>query len=173
MILTTHAITGAAIASTMPNHPIVGFVLGFGSHFLLDSIPHWDYKLGSISEDKENPMNTDIKINKTFIFDLSKIASDGLIGLILSLYIFAFVLNSQGNSSLILATFAGAIGGMLPDALQFVYFKFRREPLVSLQKFHMFIHTKVKLNSRPLIGITSQILIILCVVALTWLLNSK
>ena len=166
MILTTHAITGAAIASTMPNYPIAGFALGFCSHFLLDSIPHWDYKLASISEDKENPMNNDIKINRAFLLDFSKIASDGLIGLGLSLFIFAYILNYQGNSNLITATFAGAIGGMLPDALQFIYWKFRREPLVSLQRFHMYIHTRIKLNSRPVIGITSQIVIILCVIGL-------
>jgi hypothetical protein len=42
MILSTHAIVGAAIASFLPSHPTIAFVLGFGSHFVLDAIPHWD-----------------------------------------------------------------------------------------------------------------------------------
>jgi hypothetical protein len=39
MILSTHAIVGAAIASFLPSHPTTAFVLGFGSHFVLDAIP--------------------------------------------------------------------------------------------------------------------------------------
>jgi len=39
MILSTHAIVGAAIASFLPSHPTTAFVLGFASHFVLDAIP--------------------------------------------------------------------------------------------------------------------------------------
>lgn len=35
MTLTTHAITGAAIATMVPNYPALGFILGFGSHYIL------------------------------------------------------------------------------------------------------------------------------------------
>jgi hypothetical protein len=35
MILTTHAITGAAVASVFPNNPALGFVAGFASHFFV------------------------------------------------------------------------------------------------------------------------------------------
>jgi hypothetical protein len=38
MILTTHAIVGAALASFMPSHPAAAFVVGFASHFALDAI---------------------------------------------------------------------------------------------------------------------------------------
>jgi hypothetical protein len=47
MILSTHAIAGAAIASFLPSHPTAAFVLGFASHFVLDAIPHWDYPIRS------------------------------------------------------------------------------------------------------------------------------
>ena len=53
MILSTHAIVGAAIASFLPSHPTTAFVLGFGSHFVLDAIPHWDYPIKSASVDPE------------------------------------------------------------------------------------------------------------------------
>ena len=45
MILTTHAIVGAALASFLPSHPIAAFVAGFASHFALDAIPHVDYPI--------------------------------------------------------------------------------------------------------------------------------
>jgi hypothetical protein len=48
-ILSTHAIVGAAIASFLPSHPTTAFVLGFGSHFVLDAIPHWDCPIRSAS----------------------------------------------------------------------------------------------------------------------------
>ena len=49
MILTTHAVVGAALASFVPSHPAAAFVLGFGSHFNLDAIPHVDYPIKSRS----------------------------------------------------------------------------------------------------------------------------
>jgi hypothetical protein len=48
MILTTHAVVGAALASFVPEHPAVAFVVGFGSHFILDAIPHVDYPSGLV-----------------------------------------------------------------------------------------------------------------------------
>jgi hypothetical protein len=49
MILSTHAIVGGALASLFPSHPVVIIAAGFASHFAIDAIPHWDYKLRSIS----------------------------------------------------------------------------------------------------------------------------
>lgn len=160
MVLTTHAITGAAIASIIPTHPVLGFVLGFGSHFVLDSIPHWDYKLLSSSKDEKNPMNNDMIINKNFVYDLFKIGFDVSLGFILA-YLFFGV--SMSNDFLV-ALSAGAVGGVLPDALQFVYFKFRREPIYTLQKFHVWIHSSISLNKKPLLGISTQALLIILVV---------
>lgn len=42
MIATTHALVAAMIATRLQN-PIVAPILGFASHFILDSIPHWDF----------------------------------------------------------------------------------------------------------------------------------
>jgi hypothetical protein len=39
MILTTHAVVGAALASFVPSHPVTAFAMGFASHFVLDAIP--------------------------------------------------------------------------------------------------------------------------------------
>ena len=53
MTLTTHAIVGATVATLTPN-PILGFVLGFGSHYVLDALPHWSYPIHSLEKDKKN-----------------------------------------------------------------------------------------------------------------------
>jgi len=158
MILTTHAVTGATLATLMPSNPILGFAIGFGSHFVLDSIPHWDYSLKSSKRDKEKPLNSDLVINKDFFKDLIKIGIDGLLGLTLSLLLLG-VLRHQS----ILVILCGAIGGMMPDFLQFVYFKWRHEPLVSLQKFHIWMHAKRNLKNKPVLGIFYQAVVVAAV----------
>jgi hypothetical protein len=49
MILTTHAVVGAALATFLPSHPVIAFAVGFASHFVLDAIPHVDYPIKSRS----------------------------------------------------------------------------------------------------------------------------
>src|SRR3989344_5422694 len=165
MTLTTHAIIGSLAASFFPTHPIIGFALAFGSHFAIDAIPHWDYPLQSYEErDKNNPMNNDIALDKRFAKDLINIGLDILIGLLILTYILIFL----GKFSLPILI-AGAIGGVVPDALQLVYMKFRHEPLISLQKFHIWIQRDGRLRSKPFIGILSQIAIIVIITAVAML----
>src|SRR4051812_31540781 len=112
MTLATHAITGAAIASFMPTHPVAAFAAGFASHFLLDAIPHYDYPIFSDSihpKKKDSP----VKIDRTLIIDAIDFSVDGIIGIALSVYLFVF------PASLIVIL-AGAVGGILPDPLQVV-----------------------------------------------------
>jgi hypothetical protein len=161
MILTTHAAVGATLATLVPSNPILGFAIGFGSHFILDGIPHWDYKLKSSKRNKQKPLTNDIIIGKDFYNDLMKIGFDAIFGLTLSL----LVLGTAQHQSILIIT-CGALGGMAPDFLQFVYFKWRHEPLTSLQKFHIWMHAKTGLNDRPLLGIFSQIAIIAIVFVL-------
>jgi hypothetical protein len=49
----------------------------------------------------------------------------------------------------------GAVAGMLPDLLQFVYSLYPQEPLKSLQRFHGWVHSKRKLAWK--IGVVSQL----------------
>jgi hypothetical protein len=53
-----------------------------------------------------------------------------------------------------LTTALGAVAGMLPDPLQFVYSVYPREPFKSLQRFHSWIHSKKKLRWQ--FGVISQ-----------------
>lgn len=163
MILATHAIAGAALVTAMPNRPIFAFAVGATSHFLLDAIPHWDYELRSSRKDENNPLNNDIVISREFWFDLIKLGTDALVGLGLSWFFFhSFFI---GHGSLGLLTFAaGVTGGLLPDALQFAYFKIRSPWLTALQRFHQWIHADHARKLKPMIGIISQTLIVTVIV---------
>lgn len=154
MTLATHAIVGGSIAALVPGNPLVGFILGFGSHFILDSIPHFDYKILSISEDKNNKLNTDMRFGKKFLLDLARISFDASLGFFIIMSTFYL----KGNGDYLIAVTAGALGGILPDPLQFAYFKLRLEPLISLQKFHLWMHAKSKITD-PIKGIAYQILV--------------
>ena len=166
MILATHAIAGAALAAIMPDRPILAFTAGVASHFLLDAIPHWDYELRSKQEDKNNPLNNDMIIGRDFWLDLIKLGADTFLGLGLGwLFFQSFFLD---HGALGFLTFvAGAIGGLLPDALQFAYFKLRPPAggwLTTLQRFHYWIHADHDHKLEPIIGIISQAFIVAVVV---------
>src|SRR5438270_8986664 len=105
MILSTHAIVGAAIASFLPSHPTTAFVLGFGSHFVLDAIPHWDYPISSASVNPK--IGAPVTFDRALLRDLVVIGSDGLLGILGALLLFA---SSEGLWSILL----GAFGAMLP-----------------------------------------------------------
>lgn len=163
MILSTHIIIGASVAQLFPDQPVLAFTAAWASHYILDSIPHWDYNLQSAQVDENNKM-TDMVINKNFAGDLAKIGLDLLIG---SLIVFGlFYQISSGNSLIILS---GILGGIFPDALQFVYFKFRHKPFVALKKFHNWCEAKTKIKT-VWWGISSQILVAVIVIALAKLL---
>lgn len=155
MTLTTHAVVGAALASSMPDHLLVGFVLAFASHFVLDAIPHWDYSLSSYKKDDSNRLNDAMAINKDFFVDLLKIGCDMSCGILLVLLFFTL-----NGPHLLWAPLIGAFGAVLPDALQFVYFKWRHQPMVSLQRFHVWCHSERDFNDKPLVGVPFQAVLI-------------
>jgi hypothetical protein len=159
MTLTTHAITGAALATMVPNYPALGFIIGFASHYFLDALPHWSYSLKSMRKDERNSLNNNMIINKDSLVDFLKIGIDGILGLI-----FSFILIGVFNHVSVSVILMGAIGGMFPDALQFFYWKWKHEPLVTLQRMHNWAHTKIRIDDKPILGVLSQIFIILIVV---------
>ena len=167
MILATHAIAGAAVAQLFPQHPVFAFAAGFASHLALDSIPHWDYKVLSVEKDKNEPLNTDMVMGKKFIFDALRIGTDALAGLMLSIFVFFYFFHNVPLS----ITLIGAIAGMLPDPLQFVYWKTRSPFLLPLQKFHIWIHSKTSLKASPALGLSLQFLIIVAVVSIVMLMR--
>ncbi len=160
MLLATHAVIGAAAASLFPNNPILAFSAAFVSHFVVDAIPHWHYPVTSFEIDEKDSMKNDMPIKKGFFFDLIKIGADGLLGLLLSYFIFTSLKTPFWIIIL------GVFGAILPDPLQFVYWKWRHEPLKTLQRFHLWIHSKKNIDDKHLIGVLSQISVIGIVVVL-------
>ncbi len=157
MILCTHAVVGAALASFVPSHPITAFVVGFASHFALDAIPHWDYPIKSRSV---NPrIGAPMVFDGALLQDAVTIGLDGLFGIIAALFLF-------GSSANLWAILLGAIGAMLPDPLQFVHARLPHEPLLTLQRFHRWAHTDRRIKGVSL-GVCTQAAFVALVVALT------
>lgn len=160
MILATHAVVGVAAAELFPSNPIAAFIAAFLSHFLLDAIPHWNYKIKAHQENPENPLNGKVVFGKTLVFDLIKVFVDLSAGVALS---FLFFYNGTYQSETIVVL--GVFGGVLPDALQFLYWILKIEPLKTLQRFNLWIHHLTKLEVPMVLGIFFQIVIAAIVVA--------
>ena len=168
MILVTHGILGAAVSRIFTANPIAAFFIGFASHLAFDMIPHWEYQIHSAERDPNDPkIVKDMAINKQFFLDLSRFGLDALAGVVLPILLFDPHLNNPWP------IFWGAIGGILPDPLQFAYFKFKHWPLTWLQRFHVWIHANISLQDSPLVGIPFQILILAAVVGISFLLTSS
>lgn len=147
MILSTHAVIGGAIASLVPSNPVLAAVTGFASHFAIDAMPHWDYPLRSISVGNCADSRP-LKLNGALIIDLTSIGVDACAGVALAIWQFA----TPASASVIAL---GAMAAILPDPLQFVHSVYPQEPLVTLQRFHEWIHSKRKLAWK--LGISSQV----------------
>jgi hypothetical protein len=157
LLLSTHAIVGAAIGSLLPSHPAAAALLGFASHFPLDAIPHWDYPIRSAFV---NPaVGGRLKRDRALMLDAITIGADALLGLVVGALLFA---TPTGRWAVVLA----ACGAILPDPLQFVHAHFPREPFRSIQRFHRWMHTKKPMKRQIVWGIISQMVLIAVVVAL-------
>lgn len=155
MVLTPHAVIGAAIALQFPRHPILGFILAFSSHFILDAVPHWHYSVPAIKEAKKLMSTKPFTENKKGWRDLAWIGSDFFLGIIISAAMAALT-----NPSAIFIALLGAAGGVFPDFLQFVYFAIPKPPVSTIYNFHMWIHAKKRLDNQPLLGISQQLLVV-------------
>jgi hypothetical protein len=78
MLLSTHALIGAAIGAYFASDPALGVTLAFGSHFVLDAIPHWDYPIASASIDPK--IGAPLRLDRAFLRDVITIGADGLLG---------------------------------------------------------------------------------------------
>ena len=69
MILSSHIIVASAATVSLINRPasvfnaLAIFVIALLSHYLVDLIPHWDYKIWSIKEDDDEAEKTILKKN--------------------------------------------------------------------------------------------------------------
>lgn len=120
MLASTHLISGAVIGSLVQS-PVKAFSLGFLSHFVLDSIPHW----GNFS---------------SYDKFLKVAVVDGL-----SLIVLSSVLHKKSAKHKRLTVLAGALGAVFPDFDKPSLLFFKKDPYpVVMQNFHKNIQTEHK-----------------------------
>ncbi|PIQ67258.1 hypothetical protein COY25_04700 [Candidatus Uhrbacteria bacterium CG_4_10_14_0_2_um_filter_41_7] len=124
MTLSTHTAIGAIIGFSFGN-PIVGFILGFISHFLVDMIPHGDSEIADQYKVQ--------KVNVKKILAYMMIDAVTAIILIVTL----FETRSADNTAVLGASIAGSV---LPDLLVGIYEVTKSKYLLWFNRLHFFFH---------------------------------
>lgn len=157
MILGTHAIAGGTTATLVTGNPLIGFIVGMATHYILDIFPHWQYELRS---KRSTGTKFDMALGPAFIRDLVVTGIDAALGLAVLGATAVWSGTIQLDTALLASPLVwGAIGGMLPDPLQFVYGKWPRPPMTWLQRFHHLFHNDAWHN-RVVIGNIAQACVI-------------
>ena len=102
MTATAHALVAGAIYRAIPN-PVYSLPLAFASHFIMDTIPHWDF--GTNWRDRPKKMTGLFAILETTL------------GITLAYFLFA----GKGDGIPLIATI---IAGELPDWLEAPWYMF-------------------------------------------------
>lgn len=160
MLFTAHAITGATIGMLSGN-PVIGFIFGYLSHHVLDSLPHFDQGSFYIDKDK-GPVWAGAKYEEKKKFKVKRdwiiLFIDMALASALSLYILA-------NLKLALwpLYILGAAAGLLPDIMDVSPFwkdKFRNTRFgKKYHKFHELFHWPLSIRYIH-IGLITQITIV-------------
>lgn len=147
MILAPHILVGAAVVASSPNLG-AGLFLAFLSHFILDSIPHWEYSIEPLKNIKVKGLNYCMPILRRVFLDMS------LGGTILTI---AIVLSK--NDVDFIALLVGGFFGILPDGLSAFYFlRPKNKILKTVFDIHQKIHFSKNKGAPPLrVGLTWQI----------------
>ena len=167
MTLSAHAVVGTAVASLFPINLPAAFAVAFLSHYVMDAIPHRDYKLESLVSDGKNHLNDDLVMDMRFVCDFVKISADFGLGIILSLLLFIAV-HPAGWPIVVV----GIVGGVMPDGLQFVYMKTHNKILSYFQRVHVWAHFDEHPNVTPFAGFSLQAVIVAVIVCSAFLLSS-
>lgn len=155
MTLATHIVVGAAASRLFATHPAEAFVIGLASHYVLDSIVHWDYPIRAYSSRLDAPGETKVSVGRGMLFDMAKVLLDVAIGFVIVLLVHQQLV--QGN---LLFLLLAAVGAVLPDFIQFAYGVYKFPPFGLMQRFHHFMHATRNFNDRPVIGVATQICLI-------------
>ncbi len=151
MILLTHGLVGGALASVVPDNMPALFVLSFTSHLVLDMIPHWQYDVPDIDKTKGI---TGLRLRTQGVSrSIVYVAIDGGLGVVAPLAVALCAGTVPLHMVLI-----GALAGILPDFLQFVYIKTHTRLLYHYMQVHVILN-KVHFAPDSLMGFLSQALI--------------
>lgn len=145
MLSTPHVAVGAAIAVAIPN-PLISIPLAIGSHFLLDSLPHW------------NPhMNTDLKkYGKVTSRNTNIVIADSVTALLLgSVVAYSYIPDTARSLAILLTCFSA----VLPDLVEAPhYFMGHRNELVNK---YIAWQKSIQFDVAPVPGLAVQAIVIL------------
>lgn len=108
MLETPHVFIGAAIATKIPN-PFIAIPLAFASHFILETVPHWNPHLNSETQKFGQPTRRSTVIT----------AIDSTLALVAGSYIAYQALPNMSQAALIIAC---SFASVLPDVMEGPYF---------------------------------------------------
>jgi hypothetical protein len=162
MTTTPHILAGAALASLLPtglaSMKLVGFGLGFASHYVLDVVPHWERLYGPHYNDELPGSYSDWPRHITL---------QGLVDAFIGCAVFftLLILAVPGPGKAIV--FLGGAGAVFPDLMDSVPWwaeTTKRLPVWRyLTRFHDWAHLDYDLQRRlpSFLGIASQIAVII------------
>lgn len=153
MLETPHVVVGAAIATKVV-HPALAIPLAFGSHFILEKVPHWNPHLNSETEKFGRPTKT-----STYIVIADVVASLALGG-----YIASRALPDWGQTATILAASFAAV---LPDVLEGPYFFLNQRS--ELIKRWIKFQKSIQVDTTVVPGLITQVITILA--AFWWIFS--
>ena len=151
MLETPHVVVGAAIATFIPN-PLIALPLAFGSHFVLEKVPHW------------NPhLNTELKkYGKVTKNSTAIVAVDVVLSLVLG---FAIASRVLPNTNHFIVVLMACFMSVLPDLIEGPYF-FLGIDSPFVQKWIKF-QKSIQNDTSIVPGLLTQLITIL--IALWWI----
>lgn len=152
MFLTTHALASGLLAEKISN-PLVTYPLILVTHFLMDSLPHWDF--GSYAGEELQKKGQIKSLRKRIKLGILG-AIDISLALILAYLVFRKIILVKPE------IIGGVLVGLLPDFLEVppLFLNWRPFPLNKFEEFHS--HRLHKSAKFPL-GLLPQIIILILV----------
>jgi len=139
MTLATHIAIAGAISKPLlagGMGPLGLFIVSVSSHYLADTIPHYDYKLRYFVDEGE--VAPPFKLGDFLIRDVGKVAGDALLGIIL-----IFLVTGIPFTFLSILHWSPVIiGATLPDLLQAVRWVVPGALIDKIQKVQEFVHAR-------------------------------
>lgn len=150
MLETPHVVVGAAIATKVVN-PALAIPLAFGSHFLVEKIPHWNPHLNT---EKRKYGKITKKTTKIVIIDV-------ILSLALGGFIAYQALPDMGHAVTILAA---SFFAALPDIIEGPYFFFDVKSEF-IKKWIVF-QKSIQIDAEIIPGLLTQVIVVAA--ALWW-----
>lgn len=173
MLTVPHVVLGAALGqavSDVPGASLIAFGLGWGSHYLLDSLPHWERLFGSRGSD----FSTETPTREWPRSYLVQAVIDVLIAALVVGYLVWRV--PHGDHFWQNPVFWGALGAFFPDLIDSVPFWNRqlgRLPFFRQERFlHQYFHISDQSQQHlpKITGLLTQLVVFLLAM---WLLLSS